>query len=90
MFWTFYLYSIILEIITICGFCYKVYKRSLVDEELEEYLHSDKNKTTPEQKATALCMCILPFINLFVSLMFGATIFNDELFDFMIDFTIHR
>ena len=89
MFWTFYLYSIALELIMFGLLIYKTYKRALVDPDLRDYLDNASSPSFGPNDGLIICCMILPFANLFICFLLGVLLFNNEAFDYIIDRFIH-
>lgn len=90
MFWTFYLYSIALELIMLGLLIYKIYRRALVDPDLKDYLDNASSPSFGPNDGLTICCMILPFANLFICFLLGILLFNNEAFDYIIDNFIHR
>ena len=73
-----------------CGLLiYKIYKRALVDTDLRDYLDNASSPSFGPNDGLVICCVVLPLVNLFICFLLGVLLFNDALFDYVIEQFTH-
>ena len=73
-----------------CGLLiYKIYRRALVDTDLRDYLDNASSPSFGPNEGLVICCVVLPLVNLFICFLLGVLLFNDELFDYVIEQFTH-
>ena len=68
---------------------YKIYKKALIDTDLRDYLDNASSPSFGPNDGLVICCVVLPLVNLFICFLFGVLLFNDEIFDYVIEQFTH-